>query len=247
MVQPGVAALLLKDSQMRDQGLLSRILVTAPQTLMGSRKYRDPSPNRRRQVSNYTDHLLSLLEQPLPLAAGSRNELEPRPLEISGPAKRSWVTFHDEVEADLRPGGRFEPIRGLAAKLAEHAARIAASLALVEDLEVQEVGLHHMEGAICLARHYAREALRLQSASEEDADLALAKLLGDWLLKNWQGRTISLVDAYQRGPKRIRDARVAARAMQVLEEHLWVTRIPGIHVVNGERRKDVWYVRPQAP
>jgi hypothetical protein len=58
------------------------------------------------------------------------NELEPRWLPLSPEARVLWVGFADHVEASVGSGGDMEAIRGLANKLPEHAARLAAVLAL---------------------------------------------------------------------------------------------------------------------
>jgi hypothetical protein len=46
-----------------------------------------------------------------------------------------------------------EPVRGLANKLPEHAARLAAILALVDDLGAPEIGANHLRAGIALAEH----------------------------------------------------------------------------------------------
>ena len=65
-------------------------------------------------------------------------------------------------------------MRGLANKLAEHAARLAAIMALVDDLGAPEIGTNRMRAGIALAEHYATEALRLFGASRVNTDSAAA-------------------------------------------------------------------------
>jgi hypothetical protein len=77
MAQPDVAAVMLNDPLLSGQGLLSRMLVTAPGTSSGKRMWREPSSTTESALKKYVEHLLNILERPLPLAAGSTNTLEP--------------------------------------------------------------------------------------------------------------------------------------------------------------------------
>ena len=151
MVQPDVAALMLSDRVLADQGLLSRLLVTAPEMASGTRFWREPRPECDVAKKRYDARLLSILEAPLPLAEGQRNELVPRRLPLSADARGVWIAFADHVEKLIAPDGDFESIRGFANKLAEHAARVAAVITLVDDLKAPEVPREFMWAGIDLA------------------------------------------------------------------------------------------------
>ena len=211
MAQNGVPATLLEDEATKDQGLLSRFLVTAPQSLRGECPYRDPSPESLRTIDAYNAHLLNLLAVPLPVDPRLGGALTPRVISQSASAKSLWISFHDEINAKRKDGGEFASINGLAAKLAEHAERIAGVLALVENLDAGTIEARHQEGAIELARHYGAEALRMFGTPAQIPDLVRAQELGAWLLKNWSGKLVSAVEVYQFGPNALRDAATAKR------------------------------------
>jgi hypothetical protein len=78
MVQPEVGAIWLQDRLLIEQGLLSRILLTAPEAVSGTRIWKDPSPDSAVALKRYGARLLEILECPLPFAPGTRNELAPR-------------------------------------------------------------------------------------------------------------------------------------------------------------------------
>lgn len=82
LVQPDAAAKFLADPVLRDQGLLSRILVAAPDSIAGSRLYRDATQEDESAIRRLGARLLSIAEHAWPLKDG-RNELEPRPLAFS--------------------------------------------------------------------------------------------------------------------------------------------------------------------
>ena len=125
MAQPGVADILFRDPLLADQGLLSRLLVTAPPSAAGSRMWREERPETDRDLKRYGARLLDTLEAPLPLSPGKTNELEPRPLSLAPEARSRWISFTNYVERAIGQGGELEPVRGLGNKLPEHAARLA--------------------------------------------------------------------------------------------------------------------------
>jgi hypothetical protein len=242
MAQPNVAAMWFNDPLIMEQGLLSRVLVTAPQPASGTGMWRDPAPESNAAVKRYCARLIDILERPLPLAAGTRNVLAPRALPLSQRARDTWTGFHDYIEARLGSGGELEPVRGLANKLPEHAARIAAVLALVSDADVFEIAASEMERGIALSEHYVSEALRLFGASRVHPDLSLAQRLLNWLLTVWREPIISLPDIYQRGLNAIRDQTTARRLVNILEDHRWLVRMENGGEVAGKWRRDVWRI-----
>lgn len=186
--------------------------------------------------------MLDILETPLPLAKGKHNELDPHSLPLTPEARRLWVAFADHVEEAIAPSGTLEPVKGIANKLPEHAARLAAVLALVNDIHAATVGANAMLAGIALAEHYAVEALRLFGRSRVHVDLRLAKRLLDWLLGKWREPVISLPDIYQRSLNAIGDKATAAKLVAILEDHGWLVRKAGGAIVAGQWRRDAWLI-----
>jgi hypothetical protein len=242
MAQPDVAATLLSDPLLADQGLLSRMLVTAPASTAGTRLWREPRPESDAALKRYGARLLSILEMPLPIASGRPGELVPRVLPLSGKGITVWTQFADHVEGCIAPGRELDPIRGLANKLPEHAARIAAVLAMTGNPQAVAVAHESLEAAIAIVEHYAGEALRMFHAGHVRPELRLAQKLLAWILTSWPEVAISLPDIYQLGPSEIRDKDTAKRTVTVLEEHGWLQRIPGGATVAGNRRREAWAI-----
>jgi hypothetical protein len=242
MAQPAVADILFRDRLLADQGLLSRLLVTAPDAAAGTRLWREEQPDTDRNLKRYGARLLAILETPLPLASGKSNELEPHRLILSSAGRELWIKFTDHVERAIAPDAELEQIRGLANKLPEHAARLAAVLTLVRDINATAIAGDDMRAGIALAEPYAAEALRLFGASRISADLRLAQKLLDWLLYQWTEPAISLPDIYQRSLNAIGDKATAAKVVACLEDHGWLYRIPQGAVVAGQRRRDAWRI-----
>jgi hypothetical protein len=242
MAQPDVAAVLLSDRILNDQGLLSRFLVTAPATTCGTRLWHDPRPESDTAIKRYGARMSSIFETPFSVTEGKANELIPSRLPLAAKARNAWIAFADHVERSLAPGGELEPVRGLANKLPEHAARLAAILALVDDIHAPVVSPEQIGAGIELAQHYAVEALRLFEAGAVCPDIRLAGRLLAWLTVTWTEPVVSLPDIYRLGPNAIREKATASRIVAVLEDHGWLQRVPGGCVVAGNRRRDAWHV-----
>lgn len=241
MVQPEIASVMLTDSLLLNQGLLSRFLITAPDSIAGTRMWKEPLPGSDVALEAYNRHIKGIMQKSLPDV--------PRVIPLSPDARALWISFADSVEKDLRPGGKMETIAGLANKLPEHAARLAAILALVENPDAGEVSGNHLAAGIELVKHYAAEALRLFGAAKIGANLLLAQRLSNWLRTVWREREpsgcVSLPDIYQKAPiSAIRDMASARRIIGILEEHGHVVSA-GAMVIAGENRRETWRVIPE--
>ena len=128
------------------------------------------------------------------------------------------------IELQIAPERALSPVKGIANKLPEHAARLAGVLALVSDADTSEIPAEQMAAGITLAQHFVAEALRLFEASRVSDDLRLAQSLLTWLLGSWNEDFVSLPDIYQKGPNAIRDKTTAARLVGILEDHDWLNR-----------------------
>src|SRR5215210_6717282 len=60
MIQPGAAATFLADELLRDQGLLSRLLVAAPDSIAGTRLFRETAPDDEAAIKAYGARILSV-------------------------------------------------------------------------------------------------------------------------------------------------------------------------------------------
>jgi hypothetical protein len=242
MAQPDVAAIMLSDRMLLSQGLLSRCLITAPESISGTRVWREPPDSVHAAIKRYGARILRLLEQPLPLK-DSKNELAPRVLRLAADARILWIAFADSIERQLAPEGPLGAVKGIANKLPEHAARLAGVLALISDADTSEIPAEQMAAGITLAQHYVAEALRLFEASRVSDDLRLAQKLLTWLLGSWSEDFISLPDIYQKGPNAIRDKKTAARLVAILEDHGWLCREKSGAIIVGQNRHEAWRIK----
>jgi hypothetical protein len=233
MVQPDAAAGILSDPVLRDQGLLSRVLVAAPDSIAGARLYRDPSPEDDLAISRYTATMLRLLEINWPCEADRSNELSPRQLRLGVQARQMWIEFHDRVEVETRQDGSLAELKDVAGKAAEQAARIAGVLAIVEDPTADEIQASSMKNALELVTWHLNEALRLAKTARLSPKLRNAHFLLEWL-KRTSKKTITLREVQQFGPGRLREKDTITAAVDVLRDHGWLADDP--------TRKKCWLV-----
>jgi uncharacterized protein DUF3987 len=237
MIQPNISERLFSDADLVRQGLLSRVLVSAPETAAGSRMFRMPSQAGVQAHKRYVEYMLGLVRLPRRHAEGRSAELMPRTLAMDEAATSIWTEFHDLIELQLAPTGDYAAIRSWAGKLLENVGRISGVLAFVEDPNSESICGKHMAGAVQLGGHYLSEAQRLFEAGCVGAELAQATKLLDWIKP--RGR-VYLQQVIQYGPNFVRTAATARKLLGVLTEHRWLEKPEHGAVIDGKQRKDVW-------
>jgi len=231
MMQPLVASQFLGAKDCQDQGITSRILPAFPDSNMGRRPFREPSPASRETVGDFAAQIKRLLRARLP---------EERPaLILSGDARQPWENFYNRVEAMLAPGGHLESIRGLGNKLGEHALRIASVLTLFNDLGAIHIELPALHDGVALATYYADEARRLMHAGVDPAILR-AEALRAWIFEAKRGDPFALSLVYHDGPNALRTAAEAKPAVALLMEAGWLEALPEGVTVDGKPRRHAY-------
>ena len=223
MIQPDAAAAFLTDPILRDQGILSRLLLASPASLAGNRKWREPPSSLDAPMRRYATAILTAFECPASAANTAGNELTPRALALGPDAKAAWVAFHDHIEAAMAPDGALENLRDVGSKAAENAARIAGVQAIIENPEATSISGEAMSSGCELAAWYVGEALRLSDAYRGPASLRNAIRLRDWLLTKGK-REASLREVMQYDPAPIRQKAQAEAALATLVDYGHLTR-----------------------
>jgi hypothetical protein len=223
MVQPDVAIGFLSEPILRDQGLLSRLLIAAPESLAGKRIWRDAPQDLDPPMKRYIGDVLGLLECPASAANAAGNELTPRTIELSAEAKAAWIAFHDQIESAMAQDSALEYLRDVAGKAAENAARIAAVLTIVETPDASIIEGDAMTAGCELMTWYVFEALRLSGAHRQPQALRHAIKLLDWLRAKHKTQ-VTRSEIMQFGPASVRQKADADAASAVLEDHGWLVR-----------------------
>jgi Protein of unknown function (DUF3987) len=243
MAQPIIAERALSDDVLAGQGFLARALLAWPESTAGSRPYRSENLRDDAALKRYAARLSDVLVCPLPLAAGTRNELEPRALRLSPDAFTAWRGLHDAVEAGMKSGGRFATVKPWASKTPEQCLRIAGVLSLLESPNAQAIDGATVERAAELALWHLHEAERLAGTAELSPEVRDAEALLNWC----HATTRTLLhsgDALRLGPARIRERATFRQAMTELERAGWAQPMESGATINGKHRRNVWRIVP---
>jgi Protein of unknown function (DUF3987) len=138
LMQPLVADRFFGDDLVRNQGLLSRFLCIAPDPAAGTRPYRQTPKEQISRIRRFSCQLSSMLKLPRPCNEDNPRELQPCALKLGHGATKLWIEFHDYIESNIGPEGELAPIKDLANKAPEHAARLAATIEGFEKLAPKE-------------------------------------------------------------------------------------------------------------
>ena len=215
LVQPVLLGALLSDPLAQGQGLLARCLIAQPDTLAGQRLYRDVNPHENPAVMAYSDAIKALLETaPALWEDGDGYELKPKDLYLDDDAKALWVAFFNEIERQQGNGRELDGARPFASKAAEHAARIAGIITLVQDPQATQIEGLAMDAAIELTGFYLTEHLRLTGAGRQERIDGRLRTLLAWLQS--AGAMVSKQHVLQKSPRSI--GRTAAMLNPLLDE-----------------------------
>lgn len=218
MVQPQISARFLNDEILIQQGFLSRMLIAAPKSVIGSRFHGITQENSARSLSEYTDRLSSLLERATTINVRPDVDASRRKLAMTQEAKSLWIQLSDWVELQSTRNGEFFDVKDVAAKAAEQAARIAGVLTLVSDHNASHIAEEEMFFASELVVWYLNEARRLRDTHPVNPVLTQAKALLDWIASRPEAKA-EFVEILQFGPAKTRTKREAEAALAQLVEH----------------------------
>lgn len=202
----------LADPVLAREGVLARFLVAGPASRIGARPWCPPTLDPC--LGDYARQIGAGLDP----AAGTPadvSQVMTRVAEFSPAARDRWSAFAGEMEGRMAAGGDFAASRALAAKLPQHAARLAALIAGYENVAGIEEGA--ADGGIALARWYGAEALRLAPAAQQNVAEDQSREVLAWLQRSHSKGPFALADVYSDGPSFARTSRAARALLRDLE------------------------------
>jgi hypothetical protein len=239
MCQPIIAEAVLSDDVLAGQGFLPRCLLAWPTSTIGSRDYVAADLSENTALRRYWAKIHALLNKPYPLADGTRNELQPRALELTHDAKALWIKTQDAIEHQTADKGTYDSVKAWANKTGSQVLRIAGVLALVDNPDAVAIEAKEVERAAELALWHLSEAVRIVGTASIPPEVKHAEALRDWCHDTGRRRLYSR-DALQYGPGSIRTKGSFDTAMVMLERAGWAFPIEGGTEVDGKHRRRVW-------
>ena len=244
MVQPNIAQMILSNSMLIEQGLLSRCLCVYPKSTAGTRKYKSIDLTESQPMRAYRDRISEILHTSY-RTGDAENELQPHQVELDSDAKQVWQMFHDKVEEQLSEYGTLSTVRGFGNKAPEHGLRSSTVLAGFYAPEISNfsrISSRYIRNSTILIQYYLNEQLRLFNSGVADPSLQEANKLLEWLRTECK-KLVTLPEIYQYGPNSIRDARKARNLMKILSEHGYALPLNDEVEFEGKVRKEAYEVR----
>ena len=102
-------------------------------------------------------------------------------LTLTAEAADDWVRFHDDVEAELRPGGDMAEVRDVASKAADNVARLAALFHLYAHGPTGQVDAAAVTAAAHIVGWHLFQARAFLGDVAAPRELSTARRLDAWL------------------------------------------------------------------
>ena len=252
MMQETVGLNFYTNDILTDQGLISRFLAAWPTSTVGSRVYAPVSIKDSGPMIDFYEKVSAAMGKELQYKEDSNGqELDPPCLPLSPEAKHLWENCYNEIESESGPKKMLAPIRGLANKAAEHAARIAGTVQLFEDPTSTEIKAEAMGYGIGAIEWYLEEALRIAGSFSPEGYLLKAKEVLRWIHDNALS-VVALPDIYQYSP--VRSASQARKAVEILKAHNHLLNpdvSPGeepepMRTRSGKTSREWWIIHPDS-
>jgi hypothetical protein len=182
-VQPSVFKSFMERGIAEGQGFISRILLSSPKPLAGTRPWIEPehAEHSLKTLDVFYKRVLSLYERiefnkadPTgeSLAGDPSSGLKLKEMTWSSSKSRAILKkFYEYGESRLSLGGIFHEVKDFVSKSQENVLRIAATLTLYKNPETTEITLENIHIAIDLVNFYISEHLYLRKnsrASDEE-------------------------------------------------------------------------------
>jgi hypothetical protein len=218
--EPALLEFIKRTGQLaRGIGFFARFLISRPLSTQGTRLYREPQAMPH--LYAFRTRIGGLLDLPVPIQDDGR--LKPATAYLGKEARQAWITFHDEVERELRNGGELREIRDVASKAAENAARLAALFQACETdpTDGLEVSADNFVRASRIVAWHLSESRRFLGELVLPDDLRDAAKLDAWLIDHCRREPCSSIrknHVRQCGPGPLRDGKRLDAALKVLTD-----------------------------
>lgn len=201
----------------RGNGFLARFLIAAPQTTQGTRLFRDASTWSG--VPAFAARLRALLNAPTTLDHSGALALPM--LALTHEARAVWISFHNDVEGELRPGGDMAEARDVASKAADNVARMAALFHLYAHGSTGQVGPEAVTAAARIVGWHLYQARAFLGDLGSPRERSNARRLDAWLLDFCRRESVIEVERrtiQNRGPNPVRGKGALDGALEELVE-----------------------------
>ncbi len=217
--QPIVAMDFLSSELVMQQGMGNRFLYSQPPSLLGTRTHVDVELDDEPLYQQFRAKIGALASQPWKIDPETGG-MKTRTVRMSSGAKAAWVAFYNKLEMAAGPGGDLASHAGYVARFAEQVMRIAALLAILDDLNVQHISEDIMLRAIDLGDYYLGTAMNIFNVAPANKEEAAAKTLLEWMRNKSVELKLEAIPVrmmYKDGPRCARPIKRTKELLAILE------------------------------
>ncbi len=173
-VQPEIIRQIGGNKEFHGRGLLARFLYALCTPRAGYRM-RQTSRLDPETIETYRKHVYRLMGMPVEQAT----------LRLTREAQDKWDEFYNDVESQIRPGGKLEPIKEWGSKLAGAVARIAGLLHFAEHMQkapYEDISVNIVNASCTIGFYYLEHALAAFGLMRQDERVEAAKKILEYVL-----------------------------------------------------------------
>ncbi len=220
-VQPASLAAVRANPALRNRGLLERLLMSVPRSIVGQRQIKPPPvpPSVR---SLYAERLKALAR-----SVDQKPMDDPLVLRLSAGAGEYLDEFRRAHEPRCGPDGDLAGIKGWASKLPGAAVRIVGLLHLADHLTdgfARPIERSTMQSALKIAEYFTAHALRAFDLMDADPRVPDAAAVLAWV-QGTKPTQFKVRDAYRALRTRFSEAAPVRAACKLLDEHGYLREI----------------------
>ena len=234
-IQPDVIEELGRNREFRGRGLVARFLYVRCSSKVGYRNRQTKSLSAG-LIKKYHDHIYELMD----ISAGIE-------LRLTAEAQLVWDALYNEIEMEMRPGGRLEHMQDWGSKLAGAVARSAGLLHFANHGSAgidKPISVDIVDGSCQLGRYFMEHAISVFGLMKEDHRIATAKKILAYIKRDkpekFKGRDI-LHHAYFQS----RTMEDIQPGLAVLRERGFIREVTAQYTGKGRPEATIYEVNPK--
>lgn len=223
-VQPSVISALAERPELAGRGLTARFMYSVPRDFVGHRNLIDDADTDPHIATTYEAHLHRLIRHGRPD--------EPEVIDLEAAARKMFLTWRQQLEADRRPDGPLRPMAEWTTKLESSVVRVAGLLAVADDLGTVDAST--MGRALRIGEYWLDHARAVHDLWGADETIGKARQVLTWARQR-QLTTFTLRDLYAAMRRSFPTAADTVPVLNLLTERGWLRPLFEGPITTGAR------------
>ncbi|MHB0990299.1 MAG: DUF3987 domain-containing protein [Burkholderiales bacterium] len=215
-----------KKGRARGDGFLSRFFIVFPASTRGY-KMLDVNKKTTNAIKQFQSRIAEMINVGLTQDA-AESCLNLQTLSLTEEGRRLYTEFHNMLQIEMRPGGKFFEDQDLASRAAENALRLACVFHVYEQGANGKISADTFDRAAVIALWFLHQSQRILTEFSRPQEESDAQYLYNWLLSEYRNANAQQPNYYQNNlmpvshiylnlrPDRMRKKEVLMAAIQAL-------------------------------